>query len=736
MTSWFRDIPFAVVLCVLMGLVAFGKNSAWAQDASFRAQRMNEAPTIDGQLDEAAWQNVRSVSGFRQVEPNNGEAAGLGTTVWLGFDDRNLYVAAQMTDTSGYSGIRVPDLRRDFEWDDNDLFALILDPFDDARSAISFQVTPMGTLRDLLVANGNQFNSEWDAVWKARTSIQAEGWSVEIEIPWATLRYPENANLSWGINFVRKIRRSNEIHAWQPYPRALTPYFMDYAGKVEGLTPPPPTRNIRVQPYLSINQNSVGDATDTTPDVGGELKWAITSNTVLDFTVNTDFAQADADRQVINLSRFSVFFPERRAFFLENAELFSLGSSFAVVPFFSRRIGLDNSGQPLTLDGGARFVSRTAKRSVGGMMLRQQGNALTEDAWFGVGRYLQNVGTRGRLGSLVTLRHDAAPDGQSAITNTTVTVDGYIQPTPSLAADWFVSQSITDGAPGDGQAAYAWIRNRADWGYVGHIQSVISEDYNPSVGFLGRQNLIVSSPALWFDVRPSWLPQTVRRLQPSFTAFVYHEYNTRRFQEGSITFRPVYIEFQDGAELLLYVESNWQRLNEVEASGFRPLGLSLEASEYQFTQVGLHGITDLSRAYAGSFNVSSGPYFDGRFTSVEAFLQVAPSPQLAFRFDYTYNRITSLGEANADASSHLIAPELRLALNPRMQVNAFYQYNTFAEQGAWNVRFSWEFSPLSYLYLVFNDSRYFVDDGLRRQSPERFATQQQAIFKVSYLRQL
>ena len=438
------------LLGLLLALVMAG--TAWAQADRTSAQRVTEQIRVDGILDEAAWQRPAMLNDFRQVEPDNGSPAALGTEVWLAFDEQNLYVAALLHDTTGTEGLRVPDLRRDFEWDDNDLFGIILDPFDDARLAVSFQVTPRATQRDLLVANGNGFNTEWDAVWSARTQIHETGWVAELAIPWATLRYPPSDVSSWRINAVRKIRRANEIHAWQPYPRALTPYFIEFAGYLDGLTPPPPARNVRVQPYLTVNQNRVGDETTTTPDLGGELKWAISSNTVLDLTVNTDFAQADADRQVINLSRFSVFFPERRAFFLENAELFSLGSSFTAVPFFSRRIGLDRGGQPLTIDGGARFISRTASRSGGGMVLRQQGNAFTEETWFGVGRYLQNIGTRGRLGSLVTLRHDAAPDGQSAVTNATITVDGYTQPTASLAADWFVSQSITDGAPGDGRA--------------------------------------------------------------------------------------------------------------------------------------------------------------------------------------------------------------------------------------------------------------------------------------------
>ncbi|GAB5520875.1 MAG: hypothetical protein RhofKO_31260 [Rhodothermales bacterium] len=722
--------------CILLAtLVLLAPLSLHAQSAPLQAQRLGEAPIIDGDVTDRAWQDVQPVRGFRQVEPDNGEPAGLATTVWLGFDNRNLYIAAHMADTTGLPGIRVPDLRRDFDWDENDLFAVVLDPFNDARSAISFQVTPRGTLRDLLVTNGNGINSEWDAVWEARTQITDAGWSVEMAIPWATLRYPNTPNPVWGVNFVRKIRRSSEIHAWQPYPRALNPYYMDFAGTMEGLTPPPPARNLRVQPYLTVNQSRVGSDTETTPDIGGELKWAITPNTVLDATINTDFAQADADRQVINLSRFSVFFPERRAFFLENAELFQVGSTLAVLPFFSRRIGLDNAGQPIPIDAGARFVSRTASRSIGGIAMHQQEQGTTPARWFGVGRYLQNVGKQGRIGGLVTLRQDAALGEQDTANNATFTVDGYARP-GSFIANWLVSKSATDGDGGDGIAAYAWLSNRTTWGYIGHVQSIISDDYNAGVGFVGRRDLIVSSPAVTLDLRPSWRPSFVRNFAPGFTGFVYHEYSTRRFQEASVSVRPINMILQNGAQISPYLRLNWQHLNAAEAAGFRPLGLSISADDYQFTQYGFYLASDLSRKVAAVLDLQTGPYFDGQITTATSFLQLAPSPHLAFRLDYIYNRITDLGPTDASATSHLIIPELRLALNPRMQINAFYQYNTFADQGAWNVRFAWEFSPLSYLYLVFNDSRYFVDDTLRRGNPERFAIQQQAIFKVSYLRQL
>ena len=367
------------------------------------ASRTDSELRIDGHLDEADWEKALPVSGFTQEEPEQGAAPSFDTEVRVLFDDKNLYIAAICFDSEGSDGIRVQDLRRDFDFFENDVFGVSLDPFNDGRNAIIFQVNPYGVLRDLQVTDGNEFNIDWDATYEARTTIKEDRWIAEIAIPWNVLRYSQEQN-TWGINFVRGIRRLGEFSGWSLWPRVFTPYRMDYAGILDNIEPPPPSTNLRVQPYMVVRDERIGETDGlldaVTPEIGGDIKWAITSNTVLDLTVNTDFAQADADRQVVNLSRFSVFFPERRAFFLENASLFRMGSTLAALPFFSRRIGLDDTGQPIPIDAGARLISNTENRSVGALVVRQRGNESSPASHFGVARYSQNLGENNRIGAL------------------------------------------------------------------------------------------------------------------------------------------------------------------------------------------------------------------------------------------------------------------------------------------------------------------------------------------------
>ncbi len=447
---------------------------------------------IDGKLAETDWWRAAATKKFRQADPKQGEAATFDTEVRLLFDENNLYVGAICRDTSGAQGVRVPDLRRDFNYFENDVFGVTFDPFRDQRNSLAFQVNP---------------------------------------------------------------------------------------------------------------------------------------NTVLDLTANTDFAQAEADRQVINLTRFSVFFPEKRQFFLENAGLFDeLGSSSTIKPFFGRRIGLDPSGLPIPIDAGLRLTSRSPQRTAGALLIRQRGNENNPASHFLVGRYSQNVGAKNRLGGLVTYRHDESFRQSGAVQNLVANVDGLFRLTRTLTASGVLSRSWTEGRSGDGYASHVWIYNDANWGYVGHYQAFITSNYNAAAGFVTRQNLIVTSPAVTLDWRPQWKPSFVRSFKPGFTMFAYHRAADGKSQEGYLSLRPIRLALQNGGELVGYVRPEWQRLEAEEVKFFRPFGVELRAGAYNDVRYGLSFASDKSRRYAGSFEASGGGYIDGRLNTVKMSGKISPSP--------------------------------------------------------------------------------------------------------------
>lgn len=484
------------VFCFVM--IFWTLNSVWAQSQDdvvifepinppkeIRANSSSERLTIDGRLSENPWRAAFEVKNFFQVQPIQGAAANPDTRVKVLYDNRNLYIGAFCPDSLGKRGVRVPDLRRDFEFFTNDIFGVALDPFRDKRNAMVFQTNPHGAQRDILAFDDQFFDRDWDALWKVRTARTDSGWVAEVAIPWKTLRYPKDST-TWGINFLRIARNKNQFSGWNPYPRATNNYRMAYEGLLTGIKPPSPSANIRINPYFLFSADEGtrnGDVTlsETTPKVGGEIKWAINPFTVLDFTANTDFAQADVDRQVNNLTRFSVFFPERRQFFLENASLFITGMPGSIQPFFSRKIGLDPAGNRIGIDAGARLVSRTQKRNFGGMLIRQRSNEKFPASTYGVARYSKNFGEQNRFGGLITSKFDDTTDSTASQQNFTYTADAYLRISTPLSWSTSASVSTTTGKS-SGFSFTSELSYFSNQLYLYYWQSVVNKDYDPQVG--------------------------------------------------------------------------------------------------------------------------------------------------------------------------------------------------------------------------------------------------------------
>jgi hypothetical protein len=681
---------------------------------------------VDGRLSEPDWSRAPVATGFRQIEPKQGTPATFDTEVRVLYDSHGVYVGARCLDPLGAAGVRVKDLRRDFDLGVNDTFGISFDTFRDGQNALVFQTNPRGVRRDQQVRDGDVADLNWDAVWQVRTQVDDEGWTVEMAIPWSTLRYPASSR-DWGVNFLRVIRRLNETSGWSPWPRAYPPYRMSYAGLLRGLECPPPAANIRIQPYAVARRGRTGDAASTRDlELGGDLKWAITPGTVLDATFNTDFAQADVDLQVVNLTRFSVFFPEQRPFFLENASLFSAGLEREVRPFFSRRIGLDDEGVPIPIDGGLRLTHRTASRSAGALLIRQKDGS--EASSFAVGRYVQNLGRESRVGGLLVTRADEATGETPAVTNTVAALDTYLRLNPHLYVRAMLSGSSTSGGSGDGLAASLDVSREGNWGIAWLVGEYIGPGYRAGTGFVSRPDLVRTNPGLNLDVRPSWKPRFVRRFAFNSWANVYHRASDGEFQEARWSVPLLGVWFESGGWFLTHAVPNWQRLDQA----FSPLpGLRIEPGSYRFTRLSLSTSTDPSRRFSLRVDGDAGPFYDGRSASAVVYLQANPSPHVSTLIAYSVNALRDVGGAGSDRTTHLVQPSIRLALNPRLQLLSLYQRNTAAGLATWNARLAWEFRPLSYVYLVVNDRRPIDTGDGRRPLADR-----QLILKVTWNRPL
>jgi hypothetical protein len=707
---------------------------------------------VDGRLDESVWNQAKEITDFVQIEPLQKEKANQKTVFKLLYNADYLYVAAIMYEPQGKRALRVPDLQRDFDDGGSDQIGFSIDGFNDERNAMVFMTNPYGSQRDLLTFDDQVFDEDWDGLWRVRTSRTDTAWVAEFAIPWKTLRYQTKAVQTWSVNFFRLRRLTNEQTIWSAVPRSFSPSRMQYAGKLTNIQAPPPSPNVRVQPYVLVNNSNYNgsefyDKTNgSSIKYGGEIKWAVTPNTVIDLTYNTDFAQADADRQVNNLTRLSVFFPERRQFFLENASLFSVGLSpldgffggqQISQPFFSRTIGLSSNGQPLPIDAGFRLVNRSLKNNSGFLYVRQRENGDNLATNFFVGRFSQNIGKQNRIGGIATWKNDVLRD------NLTGSIDGFFRINESTSVTTMGSLSEGTGYKTGYSGFYQLSHSGIDWKYW-LIQNINSQTYNPEMGFVARPNVIENTVGGYWLNRGKWLPKFIRSFEPGGYYLNYYSASTGKLVEEQWNTNPIWFSFQNGGGFGVFTNTFYQLLDYSDGSEkLSFFDVDIPAGKYNYNRFQLVYFSDESKKISYNINAETGKYYNGELTTVNGSLRIAPLPHISLDMTFINNSYQNLGANAASGNNQLYNIQGRLALNPRVQLTGFYQYNSTSNFDVWNVRFSWEYQPLSFIYLVFNQRGYddfrtkLSNDGLTRIRTNDLARQveQQSIAKISYLKQ-
>jgi hypothetical protein len=690
---------------------------------------------VDGRLNEADWELAEPIIDFFRVEPVQGGRIKNPTEVRVLFDDKNIYFGVFAKDSMGKKGVRMQDLSRDFNGLENDVFGIQIDAQNTKQYAVSFQTTPYGNQQDVQNFNDNNRDEDWNALWRVRTQRTDKGYYAEFAIPFKSIRYDqpvEGVPVSWGITFFRLARKDYEKTVFPAIPQSFSENRMTYAAKLTGFEVPPPSANIRVEPYAlyQYDENRAGDALTgklNEPKVGGDVKWAINPNSVLDLTINTDFAQADVDQAVNNLERFNIFFPERRQFFLENSGIWAGGGNFQVRPFFSRTIGLSNAfnAAPAPLDAGARYTDRNEDRTIAVLAVRQRETDDSPGSTFGVARYTQNYGEENNIGAMVTYRRDDALGSLDleSQNNTTISIDGLIRPKAEITLSYLLSTSMDSETGDTGYSGRLFAGTRTNDYYLGYVNAFVSEDYSPDMGFVFQKDVMYHSPGGYAILRPKWL-SFVRRWDPGAFFNYYHDFEDfGNFQQSSLYIFPIFAWFKDNSFLEASFTPTWQNIN----FNFAPLGLEIEEGRYNYTRYTLRYNSDRSKKFSGSIRYDFGNFYNGIRNSVTAGLRYAPIPHVAMNVDYENNNINGVGILSEDLNTDLYTATLRLALNPRVQLSTFYQYNSFDEQGRWNVRFSWEYMPLSFIYIVFNDTQTNVFDPVQSST--------QTISKITFLKQ-
>ena len=670
-----------------------------------RAVRLDTPLELDGRLDEALYARVPPLTGFIQNDPVEGAPASERTEVWIFFDDEQVYLSARCWE-SRPERMRATEMRRDntnIAQDDN--LAWAFDTFYDRRNGMLFEVNAAGGRMDGQMTNEGRTNFDWNPLWRVEVGRFDGGWTVETAMPFKSLRYRPGPAQLWGFNLRRRVRWKNELAYLRPVPAALGPRGLrpSLLAPLVGIEAPPGSRNLEVKPFAIADLTTDTAATPPLRNAaagaaGIDLKYGLTQNLTADFTVNTDFAQVEADEQQVNLTRFRLFFPEKREFFLENRGTFEFGGEGGDTPilFHSRQIGLQ-AGRAIPVHAGARLTGRVGDFDVGLVQMRTgsedvSGARVTD---FSVVRVKRDILRASSIGVLMTRRSvSLRGPGDSG----TYGIDGGFSFLGNLlVVDTYWARTATPGVVGSESSWRANIEYDGDrYGFQAE-RLVIGDEFRPEVGFVRRRDMERSLARARFSPRLLSVP-AIRKL--SWSAGIDYIENLRgvlETREGDAEFG---VEFENSDRLTVGYARTYERL--LEPFDITP-DISIPPGGYGFETYSAELVLGPQRVASGRVRLDHGAFFSGRKTELAVTRgRMQLTRRVSTEPTYAYS-LVNLREGRF--TTHLAGARLTFTVTPLMFTSALIQYNTSNSTAAANVRFRWEYQPGSELFVVYNEQR-------------------------------
>ena len=698
-----------------------------------RAIRLAGGLRLDGVLDEGVYETVPAITDFIQQVPDIGAPATEKTEAWILFDETNVYVSARVWDSAPESQWVANEMRRDTsQLRQNDTFTAFFDTFYDRRNGFNFYTNPLGARADQQFTNEGNPNSDWNPVWDVRTGRFEGGWTVEMEIPFKTLRYRSEPPHIWGIQLRRAIRRKNEWVYLTRLPLSAGGgsgsggiFRVSAAGSLVGIEPPPASRNIEVKPYMiggiatDLTSNPVLD-NQRSGDIGIDVKYGITQNLTADFTYNTDFAQVEVDERQVNLTRFPLFFPEKREFFLEGRGIFGfarggvtgrfggpgggpVGGVFGDVNvpqlFYSRKIGLER-GRVIPIIGGARVTGKVGPFDVGALNIHTGDEAASafEPTNFTVVRLRRDLLRRSSVGAMFTNRSVSrvAPGASQAYG-----VDGTFAFFENVSLITYLARTRVPSPAYEGkdtsyQGKFEYAADRYGL-QVDHL--LVEDNFLPEVGFLRRDNFRRTYVSGRFSPRPVSI-ESVRQfsLEGAVDYILTADANHLETRQRLVSFQT---EFESSDVLTFTASDN----HELLVQPFTPPGADFSIP------VGIYGFADYQVAYSmgqqrrvnGQVALRRGAYFGGELTSLQLSQgRIGVLPQMSVEPTVSFNWIDT---PYGTFQTNLALTRVNYAFNPRMFFSGLLQYNSAGNSFSSNLRLRWEYSPGSELFVVYTDDR-------------------------------
>jgi hypothetical protein len=696
--------------------------------------------SLDGALDEAAWRDAPVASGFLQNEPREGQPATFDTEVRVVYDDRALYFGVFAHDDEP-GAVIVSDLKKDFNTGASDAFLIVVDTFSDQRNGFEFATNPAGAKWDAQMSNeGRESNANWDGIWDVRTRMASNGWYAEIRIPFRTLKFTVQDPQTWGLNFQRRLRRRNEESFWAPLPRIYTLDRVSLAGSLAGLSRLRPGRNLRVKPFAATSSSTVGrQPSNGDFDAGLDVKYGLTTGLTLDATVNTDFSQVEADEQQVNLTRFSVLFPEKREFFLENSGIFqfglpstgtaSLGSASPAAAgrqnsppdlklFFSRQIGLSDAGAAIPIVVGSRVSGRAGRYSIGALNIQQSEQRPVPATNFTAIRFDRAVLANSDIGVML-LNKDQAGEGYNRVAG----VDANFRfGQLSLGAYGVKTAAPQTAIPGNGEdfSARANLNYQSRTWIVRGAYEAIGQRFRDELGFVPRLGVDHAASYARRNYRPKWASRLgVREIGPHFHFDQFERRDGTGTESRYFDWHVVLMMNDSG-----FFESGVNRNREGNVTVFLlngARGVRIKPGIYDFNEYFALYRSNNSARFSYEARYSDGGLYDGHRRAYS----IAPTLRLNEHFNASLSvQINDIDLPVASYVSKLVATRVNYSFNTRIFLNALVQYNSDTRQWNSNVRFNVIHRPLSDVFLVYNDRRLDTTGDLVDRS---------VIAKVTYL---
>ena len=727
------------------------------QPPNAEAAAITAPPVIDGRLDDGVWSGLEPLDGFTQREPSEGQPVSQRTEVRIVYDDAALYIGAWLFDEDP-SGIVVGQTLRDASLNDSDAFVVVLDTYMDRQNGFVFATTPGGIEYDGQVAGegvgggpggGRQqrgsaggFNLNWDGSWDVATTRDDRGWYAEMRIPFSTLRYGAGGAQDWGLNFERKIRRNNEQSMWAPLPRQFGVYRISLAGTLA--VEAPARRTVTVSPYALADgfkdYGVTSPAVDYGRQVGGDAKIGINQSLTLDLTVNTDFAQAEVDDQQVNLTRYSLFFPEKRAFFLENAGTFAVGASRSAELFFSRRIGL-SGGREVPIPAGARMTGKVGDFQVGVLNI-QTAEAYHSDHEtglrqeiapannFGVLRSYREFGNRSQLGAIFVSRLNT---NNADDYNLTWGIDGRLGIGEALTFDGWAGITTTPVPAGETTPGSGF--NDGEYGFAGGMRYVtrdwqvatgyrqVGDAFNPEVGFVNRRGYrhvnwrflrhLRTESVPWFrEFRPHISGNSFWTLSGFNESYLVHIDNHFAFENGAFFQLPGFNFTGEGLKQPFAIRED----------------IVIPAGTYHNVDWEFRANTNRGAPFSVSAGWALGGFYSGT--------RFGPNVTLAYRYSdkFTANVRANYFDVRLDEGSFTTAV-IRFngsySFTPRLYLQTNIQYNDDTRDVGTNLRLGWVDTAGTGLYIVWNDTSH--RGSLERTGILAGPKQRQLVVKYSKL---